>query len=388
MKLSINELFFLALGSRNYFYLYQKPKFAYLYTAEEKINLLTGKREASELEDLQNHLEKIQLQEKHSGRVIQFFYEYGALLKGIEVSCEAPLVIDLQFDKRSKIKGEELFIDSIPHLSFASALSEKHYQKLFKEVQNELKAGNCYQVNLTHTFSYYYKANNRLEFLRAWNNPQKRSAFAHALNIPLLQEFILSNSPECLWKIKEDKIYSYPIKGTEKILNADVAKAKNILSESKKDLGELNMITDLMRNDLTALSGDVAKVIHPRKYLEVPELIHTFSVIRATLPKNMNLFRLMDVLFPGGSITGAPKKRVMEIIHRLEEGERGIYCGSTVILDGKVKTASINIRTAHIKEAQHKLYYGSGGGVTLLSRSDQEYHEILSKISSFVQLFS
>lgn len=388
MKLSINELFFLAKGSGNFFYLYQKPKHAYLYTAEEKIDLISGKRVPSELEDLQKHLEKIQLQAKHSGRIIQFFYEYGALLKGIEVSCEAPLVIDLQFEKRSQVKAEELSITNIPHLSFASALSEKHYQKLFKEVQNELRAGNCYQVNLTHTFSYHYKANNRLEFLAAWNDPKKRGAFGHALNIPLLQEFILSNSPECLWKIREDKIYSYPIKGTEKILNADVAKARNTLSESKKDLGELNMITDLMRNDLTALSGDVAKVVHPRKYMEVPELVHTYSVIRAKLPKNLNLFRLMDVLFPGGSITGAPKKRVMEIIHRLEGHERGIYCGSTVILDGKVKAASINIRTAHIREAQHKLYYGSGGGVTLLSRADQEYHEILSKISSFVQLFS
>ena len=94
----------------------------------------------------------------------------------------------------------------------------------------------------------------------------------------------------------------------------------------------------------------------------------------------------MRALFPGGSITGAPKKRVMEIIGDTERFDRGIYCGSTVLCIGNKKVASINIRTANIHLEERMWRYGAGGGITLLSRPVDEFKEMEAKVSSFLTL--
>jgi para-aminobenzoate synthetase component 1 len=292
------------------------------------------------------------------------------------------------YTHKQKLSLQDFYQVSPLQLSFNKALAEKKYQQKFKQIQENLVHGNCYQVNLTHQFSYHYKAQSLLSFYKVWSHPEKRGAFAHATNLPTVNELIISNSPECLWKINKNKVYSFPIKGTIKIDNNDYLKAKSFLLSSEKDRGELNMITDLVRNDLAFLSGDISYVLKQREILDVPGMIHTYSVVMTKAPKDLTLFKLMKALFPGGSITGAPKKRVMQLIQATEDGPRGHYCGSTVLLDGKIKAASINIRTAVVKTQEKIFYYGAGGGVTLLSRDHHEYQEILSKISSFVQLLS
>jgi anthranilate/para-aminobenzoate synthase component I len=96
----------------------------------------------------------------------------------------------------------------------------------------------------------------------------------------------------------------------------------------------------------------------------------------------------MQSLFPGGSITGAPKKKVMSLISSFERYQRGAYCGSTLLCINKRKSASINIRTALI-DFEHKVWrYGAGGGITLLSKAHEEFQEMELKVSSFTSLFS
>ena len=146
------------------------------------------------------------------------------------------------------------------------------------------------------------------------------------------------------------------------------------------------MITDLMKNDLYRISKNPVEVIKKKVPLLVPGLIHQYSRLRSPLSASISLLELMSIIFPGGSVVGAPKKRTMEILHEIENSPRGFYCGSTLILHGSLRRASLNIRTAEINLISRLFTYGAGGGITLLSDVHDEYQETLNKRDSFIQL--
>ncbi len=166
-----------------------------------------------------------------------------------------------------------------------------------------------------------------------------------------------------------------------------ISKQKQKLEKDEKNQAELYMITDLMRNDLTRLTMNPANVVHDKYPLHVPGLIHQFSVVESSLSAKENLANIVKNLFPGGSITGAPKKNTMELIEKIEKFKRGFYCGSTILCYKNRKTASINIRSAEIDYTQNEVTYGAGGGITLQSQALEEFEETLNKLKSFLLLF-
>lgn len=359
------------------FVLYQNPIKAFAYYKNYRLNLLTGFREDCSWENLQDVLASEKLTGAARRKIWHWFYELATL------TSEDILAIELEYQNSKKI--DDSFIKStLVNLTAINAPDFKTYAKQFQQIQTELLAGNCYQLNLTHQFQYSFeKTLTPLDFCSLWRKPQKRGAFAHASYIPLLQKLFLSNSPECLFKKEENILYSFPIKGT-----VAPPQRKNIFSE--KNVSELDMISDLMRNDLAKVTGEIAQVVSKRKILKVPGLLHAYSVIKAPLSKSktLTLHDIASVLFPGGSITGAPKKRVIMLIEEIEAVPRGFYCGSTVLLHGKLVTSSINIRSATIDFSTFTLSYGAGGGITLLSEVREEYNEMLAKRDSFINLFS
>jgi anthranilate/para-aminobenzoate synthase component I len=119
----------------------------------------------------------------------------------------------------------------------------------------------------------------------------------------------------------------------------------------------------------------------------VPGLIHQYSLITSKLNRKISLHETISSLFPGGSITGAPKKKVMEIISETERFQRSFYCGTTVLCYQDKKVASINIRSATINLEERIWQYGAGGGITLLSKAHIEFQEMESKVQSFLSLF-
>jgi anthranilate/para-aminobenzoate synthase component I len=121
-----------------------------------------------------------------------------------------------------------------------------------------------------------------------------------------------------------------------------------------------------------------------RAPLRVPGLLHQYSLIEVNLEKPLSLLKTLECIFPGGSVTGAPKKRVMEIIQETERYQRGIYCGSTLLCIDDKKVANINIRTASLSIGDKLWKYGAGGGITLLSKPTSEYQEMENKVSSFL----
>lgn len=376
--MNLKDTFSFFYQGQGYFRVYTKLATGYVYYKNKKINLVTGQTEFSDINEILKRLDSIHLNQDYKRTIYHFTYEWGLAQKSMPVGDEEPLVVFLHYLEDQEFKFESN--SSSSKLRVLEKVPFDFYNKQFKKIYQHLLLGNCYQVNLTNKFRFHLDDINSL--FKIFNHTQNIGAFAHGTNLPCLNQLIISNSPECLFKIKNKNIYTYPIKGTT---TQDKQSLKKLL-KSKKNQAELFMITDLMTNDLASLGVLPVEVLKKKVVLKVPHLYHTYSVIRARLNPNLKLSTLIDKIFPGGSITGAPKKRVMEIIKELEPNPRGIYCGSTLLLDGKIKTASINIRTASIDLKNKILEYGAGGGITLRSNAKVEYEEMNKKLNSFIDL--
>lgn len=363
-----------------------QPKSAYIYYRTTRLNLLTGYPEVYPFKLFLKRLEDIKIQDQFkTPTVFHFYYELGLILQGLghSVNDEAPLAIEIEYTKKSFKNKPKTKIDSVP-LKTLERPSWSEYKEAFSHIQEELLAGNCYQVNLTYPFDFeteeiidprdvcdYFFASDEL------------SAFAHATFLG--DEMILSNSPECLFQYKKNEIFTMPIKGTMKRGKNWKSDWAKMMADTKEE-GELNMITDLLRNDLNRLEKPQAKVIKTRAPLLVPGLLHQYSLVSVKIKNPLSLLKTLECIFPGGSVTGAPKKRVMEIIQNTERYSRGIYCGSTLLCIDDKKVASINIRTAALSIGDRIWRYGAGGGITLLSKATSEFQEMESKVASFLTL--
>lgn len=364
-----------------------RPLRAYLYYKNERLNLLTGFPESYPIAQFSRELKKLKLQAKvKHPLVFHFYYEYGLLEQGFDslVGDRTPLVVEIEYQRSTKKTPQRPRLKELP-LKVLERPSWTEYKVAFQKIQQELHDGNCYQVNLTFPFDFMteklFDPRDISDFFFAQKN---LGAYAHATYLG--EEMILSNSPECLFQYQNQEIFTMPIKGTLRREGSSLAKLWNQMLADKKEEGELLMITDLLKNDLNRLDTPSAKVRKLRAPLLVPGLLHQYSLVSLKLKNEISVYETMKALFPGGSITGAPKKRVMEIIGSLERYKRGVYCGSTLLCYDDKKTASINIRTASINIEDRIWSYGAGGGITLLSRPVDEFKEMEDKVSSFLKI--
>ena len=372
--------------------LYRDPIKAIAYYKGYSLDLISGNKSKNPIESLKQELEKVSLKEDKGHRVFHFLYEYGYILNGLYDLVEESdlLAIEIKYsvkEKFSKKKGKKA-ID----YSLKSIVNFKDYKKRFEIGCEHLLNGDCYQFNLTCPFEYEFKnINLDLIFESFFTSNVVLSAYAHGSFIGPLNKAILSNSPECLFQLKEHgqkyKIWSMPIKGTIPHKN-NWKNNWHDLQNSIKDQAELDMITDLVRNDLNKIESPSARVIFKSAPLFVPGIIHQYSLVETELGHFNNLFNLMASLFPGGSITGAPKRRVMEILNKIEKRKRAFYCGSTVLIEDNIFAASINIRTAEFILGSSVLSYQAGGGITLNSNCLDEYNEMHLKVNSFSKILS
>jgi para-aminobenzoate synthetase component 1 len=364
-----------------------RPLKAYIYYKNERLNLLTGFPESYTIAQFTKKLSELKLQAKvKHPLVFHFYYEYGLIEHGFEDSVDngKPLVIELEYQRSSKKVPRKPRLTELP-LKTLERPSWSEYKVAFQKIQEELLNGNCYQVNLTFPFDFMTEEMLDPRDINDFFFSQKNlGAYAHSTFLG--EEMILSNSPECLFQYRDQEIFTMPIKGTLRRDGKSAAKLWKQMLADKKEEGELLMITDLLKNDLNRLDTPSAKVRKLRAPLLVPGLLHQYSLISLKLKKEISVADTMKALFPGGSITGAPKKRVMEIIDDLERYKRGVYCGSTLLCYGNKKVASINIRTASINIEERMWRYGAGGGITLLSRPVDEFKEMEDKVSSFLKL--
>lgn len=339
--------------------------------------------------------------------LIHLFYEVGYLWnkpashhklnsQGVEVAEDQLLAVVMDYQE------ETLFDPAILENRDLEISWDKPnfetYSAAFQKGKEHLKRGDCYQYNLTFPFEGSIEKGD-LEALihRLWSTKESRGEFAHLTNLD--QEFFVSNTPECLfdWSLADEgsnEAFSYlesrPIKGTLLTTNEreDVEGKWKLLKESEKNESELYMITDLIRNDLNRIEEPRVEILKKKELLEVPGLVHSYSHLRVPLSEKVSALQVVKSLFPGGSITGAPKIRVMEIIHDIESVARGFYCGSTLMPIGNSIVATINIRSAHGSFEKGALTYHAGGGVTWDSSLEGEYEEMDNKFLSFNSLLT
>lgn len=363
-----------------------EPVKAFIYYRNRRENLLTGFPETYSINQFTKELDAFKLRDKVTlPRVYHFYYEFGFLEAGLShlIQEETPLAVMIEYKKSKKVSLPKTKMSHLP-LKTLERPNWSEYREAFGKIQEELLDGNCYQVNLTYPFDFETEdVIDPRDLADYFFSKPHLGAFAHSTYLG--EEMILSNSPECLFQYNKGEIFTMPIKGTMKRGESWREQWKEMKSSLKEE-GELFMITDLLKNDLNRLSFGKARVRKLKAPLLVPHLLHQYSLISAKLSPEISVGETMRSLFPGGSITGAPKKRVMEIISKTERYNRGIYCGSTLLCYEDKKMASINIRTASIALGERIWRYGAGGGVTLLSRPVDEFKEMESKVVSFLTL--
>lgn len=272
-----------------------------------------------------------------------------------------------------------------------SNLSEAQYHQAFAKIKNYIAAGDCYQVNLAQRFAAKVQGD-------SWQAYKKLREISPApfmayMNLPLSKSDnfqILSNSPERFLQTDGHHVETRPIKGTRP-RSADPAQDlayANELLTSLKDKAENVMIVDLLRNDISknCMIGSVkaSQLFQLQSFANVHHLV---SIVTGKLTKTASAMDLLKGCFPGGSITGAPKLRAMQIIEELEPHKRGLYCGAIgyIGFDGKMDT-NIAIRSAVIVKNTFSFY--AGGGIVADSVGDKEYTETLDKASNLRALLS
>ena len=261
----------------------------------------------------------------------------------------------------------------------------ERYKKAFDEVIEEIKKGNTYLLNLT--FPTKIETNlNLLEIYKIAKAPFK---------LYFKDQFVCF-SPERFVKIKNNRIYTYPMKGT---IEASIPNAKEKILSNIKEMAEHTMVVDLLRNDL----GIIGKSVRVNKFRFVDkikagekELLQVSSEIEATLPNNWskNWLELILQMLPAGSISGTPKKKTVEIIKKVEGYQRGYYTGIFGITDEKTfLDSAVIIRYIERDEKRemrkiphpsslipHSYIYKSGGGITIDSEAKKEYKELIDKV--------
>ncbi len=238
--------------------------------------------------------------------------------------------------------------------------------------------GDIYQVNLSQKFfgktisspfSVYEKLRKK--------NPAPYSAFMQIDK----NHHILSTSPELFLKLNSNKIETHPIKGTiqrSKIFSENET-LKQKLFNSEKDFAELLMIVDMERNDLNRICKTGSVNVETLKQIETYETVHHLvAKINGKLQNKINVFETIKSMFPGGSITGAPKIRAMEIIDELEKSHRGIYTGSIGFIDFSLN-AMFNIAIRTLMMENEKFWFNVGSGIVADSSPEKEYQETLHK---------
>ncbi len=248
-------------------------------------------------------------------------------------------------------------------------VSFESYKKGFDLVKRHIYSGDTYLLNYTQPTEV--ETNLTLEDIFYVSSAKYKV---------LLKNKFVCFSPETFVKIENGKIFSFPMKGT---IDAGIKNSEKLIMEDAKEIAEHNTIVDLIRNDLSFTAEDVK--VDKFRYLDLiktneKDLWQVSSQISGVLPQNYpeNIGSIIFSLLPAGSISGAPKRKTVEIIRDAEGYERGYYTGIFGYFDGENLDSCVLIRYIENKDGQ--LTYKSGGGVTFMSEVRKEYEELIGKV--------
>ncbi len=280
-------------------------------------------------------------------------------------------------DVLSKPAPLYIMTHSANHSPMQSCFKREEYMQAIEDIRDYIVRGHVYQVNMSQRFEASFHGDPyELFMLMFARNPAPFFAYINAGD-----HHIVSTSPERFIELRENHVETRPIKGTRprgKTPEEDLHFRED-LTNSKKDDAELSMIVDLLRNDIGKVCSAGSVKVREHKRVEAYEnVLHNVSIIDGILDKDRDVVDLIRATFPGGSITGCPKIRSMEIIDELEPVRRHLYTGSIGYIGfHDTMDLSIAIRTATIKDG--RLVFSVGGGIVYDSNPADEYQETLHK---------
>lgn len=296
----------------------------------------------------------------------------------VDFEMNQPLLIETRDLSSASIFISFPTFNNISNLNAGTVQSEiksvaapdfENYKRGFDLVMKNLRYGNSFLTN--------YTCQTEIETAQSF-----REIFtaAHSKYKICFKDRWLCFSPEPFIRITNGTIFSFPMKGT---INADIPGARQIILNDEKEIAEHYTIVDLIRNDLSLVAAAVQ--VEAFRYIEEVKtqkgaLLQVSSRITGRLPRNFHntLGEVLFALLPAGSVSGAPKAKTIEIIKEAENYKRGYYSGVAFYFDGENIDSCVLIR--FIERIDHKIYYKSGGGITVYSNLKKEYQEVLDKI--------
>lgn len=378
-----------------------------------KLISLSGKNPLEEIEKITNltNNDQPELPLKSGGWFFTFSYEFSDLLNNPLIispsktlraagfkpgvlfrheleSGKIDLIADSNTDVDNLIKNlttqSNLFRSEVVSKDVILTENFKTYQTNVESIRQHIKNGDTYEVNYVHQLT------GRLESgtpEQVWESLVTQSASSFFTWFKLGDFTLVSSSPERFFKTSSRKIIVQPMKGTRR-RDPDDLKDKNLKAEligSEKDKAENLMIVDLMRNDLGKIcetgSVSVSSLFEVESYQTVHQMI---STVTGKLPENLSIFKIIEALFPPGSMTGAPKKRTMEIIRKHESGPRGFYSGISGYVDYSGNSEwSVLIRCLEFNGSEFSAK--AGGAITSDSNAEQEYAETITKLKGILE---
>ncbi len=273
-------------------------------------------------------------------------------------------------------------MEDVDAMSIRRNMTEADYLEAVQRIKEYIRDGDIYQANFSHRFERPFAG--RAAHLFRWQNRFNPSGYAAYLDAGEFQ--IVSASPEMFVTIQAGVIQTKPIKGTRpRLAGSDALTARineqqyHELLTSEKEQAELNMIIDLERNDVARICKPGTRhVVQPRTIEAYPSVFHAVATIAGELRDDVTFPDVLKAMFPGGSITGAPKIRSMEIIDELEPTARGVYTGAIGYL-GVDGTVCLNIAIRTVIITRGRAFVQTGGGIVADSEPQAEWDETITK---------
>ncbi len=333
--------------------------------------------------DLKNQIEKL-TSSRHDriGFADFFFFEPEVLIKikpgELHISATEPELYYQEIMDAPAVADEKT-----GHVSVSGRFSRDEYIAVVNELKKHILRGDCYEINFCHEF---FADNADLNPLALYERLSNISPNPFSALYKLTDKWLICASPERFLRRQGQTVLSQPIKGTSKRMADDEkdAENKNWLYNSAKDRSENVMVVDLVRNDLSKVCEEgTVKTDELFGIYSFPQVHQMISTVSGTLKKDILFTEIIKATFPMGSMTGAPKKRVMELIEQYEKTRRGIFSGAVGYInpDGDFDF-NVVIRSIMYNEATDYLSYQVGSGITWYCDAEQEWEECLMKAAA------
>lgn len=335
--------------------------------------------------DLKNEIEK--LESSHPDKIgfpDLFFFEPEIIIR----LNETEMLVEAENAERT---ATEINATAISRETAGKAnaviqnrFSKEEYISVIRQLQRHIIRGDCYEINFCQEFFSENAGIDLVDFYKKLSNvsPNPFSALYR-----LDDKWLICASPERFLQKKGDRLLSQPIKGTSKRVSGDTAKdeqSKKELEQSSKDRSENVMVVDLVRNDLAKICKEgTVKADELFGIYSFPQVHQMISTVSGNLKDNVSFTDIIRSTFPMGSMTGAPKKRVMELIEQYEKTKRGIFSGAVGYITPESDfDFNVVIRSVMCNATRNYLSYQVGSGITFYSKPEQEWEECLLKVEA------